>query len=133
MIDFSAIEKEFLFSLEEARIATSHGDIPHVKPVSFIFHNNSILIATDYETRTLKNLRNNPNTAVVIDIYKSGAHKAICIQGKAKIIECGKDFQKIYKMFYEKFAWVRNEPWNENEAPFLQIIPKSKTSWGLKN
>ncbi|MGI0055935.1 MAG: pyridoxamine 5'-phosphate oxidase family protein, partial [Nitrosarchaeum sp.] len=27
---------------------------------------------------------------------------------------------------------VRNEPWNENEAPFLKIIITNKTSWGLK-
>ncbi|MDH3191933.1 MAG: pyridoxamine 5'-phosphate oxidase family protein [Nitrosopumilus sp.] len=132
MIEFSNVEQKFLHSLENARIATSHDDIPHVKPVSFIFHNDSILIATDYDTRTFKNLKNNPNIAVTIDIYKSGGHKAVCIQGESKIIENGEEFKKIYKMFYKKFAWVRNEPWNENEAPFLVIIPKSKVSWGLK-
>lgn len=132
MIEFSNVEQKFLHSLEDARIATSHDDIPHVKPVSFIFHNDSILIATDYDTRTFKNLKNNPNIAVTIDIYKSGGHKAVCIQGESKIIENGEEFKKIYKMFYKKFAWVRNEPWNENEAPFLVIIPKSKVSWGLK-
>ena len=132
MIEFSNVEQKFLNSLEDARIATSHDDIPHVKPVSFIFHNDSILIATDYDTRTFKNLKNNPNIAVTIDIYKSGGHKAVCIQGESKIIENGEEFKKIYKMFYKKFAWVRNEPWNENEAPFLVIIPKSKVSWGLK-
>ncbi len=131
MIEFSNTEKKFLQSLEEARIATSHDDIPHVKPVSFIFYENSILIATDYETRTLKNLKINPNTAITIDVYKSGEHKAVCIQGKSKIIESGKEFQKIYKMFFKKFAWVRNEPWGENEAPFLKITPNVKTSWGL--
>jgi len=132
LIEFSNVEQKFLHSLENARIATSHDDIPHVKPVSFIFHNDSILIATDYDTRTFKNLKNNPNIAVTIDIYKSGGHKAVCIQGESKIIENGEEFKKIYKMFYKKFAWVRNEPWNENEAPFLVIIPKSKVSWGLK-
>ncbi len=131
MIAFSRAEKDFLQSLEEARIATSHDNLPHVKPVSFIFYENSILVATDYKTRTLKNLKTNPNIAVTIDIYKSGEHKAICIQGKSKIIESGEEFQKIYKMFFEKFTWVRNEPWGENEAPFLKIIPNVKTSWGL--
>ena len=132
MIEFSNAEKKFLKSLEEARIATSHNDIPHVKPVSFIFYQNSILVATDYETRTLKNLKTNPNIAVTIDVYKSGDHKAVCIQGKSQIIESGEEFQKIYKMFFEKFTWVRNEPWGENEAPFLKIIPNVKTSWGLQ-
>ncbi len=118
--------------MEEARIATSHDNIPHVKPVSYIFYDDSILVATDYETRTLKNLEKNPNIAIVIDTYKSGSHKAICMQGSVDIIESGREFKKIYKMFHEKFTWVKNEPWKENEAPFLKIISKTKVSWGIK-
>ena len=68
---------------------------------------------------------------MVIDIYKSGDHKAVCIQGKAKVIENGSEFKKLYAIFDQKFAWVRKEPWNENDAPFLKIIPNYKTSWGL--
>ncbi|ABX12837.1 pyridoxamine 5'-phosphate oxidase family protein [Nitrosopumilus maritimus] len=131
MIEFSEKETEFLNSLEEARIATSHEDIPHVKPVSFVLYKNAIIVATDYETRTYKNLKTNPNTSVTIDIYKSGGHKAIVIQGQTEIIENGKEFQKFYEIFHEKFEWVRRDPWKENEAPFLKIIPSNKSSWGL--
>lgn len=42
-------EIEFLNSMEECRIATSHDNLPHVKPVSYIFENGLFLIATDYE------------------------------------------------------------------------------------
>lgn len=131
MITFLDAEKKFLESLEECRIATVHDKIPHVKPVSYIFYKESILIATDYGTRTYKNLKQNPKSALSIDIYKSGAHKAICIQGDTEIIENGPQFLEIYDIFHDKFDWVRNEPWKENEAPFLKIIPFSKTSWGL--
>ena len=131
MIEFSEKEKEFLNSLEEARIATSHDDIPHVKPVSFVLENNAVIIATDYETRTYKNLKTNPNSSVIIDIYKSGGHKAVLVQGKTEIIENGEEFKKLYNIFYEKFEWVRRDPWEENEAPFLKIIPNNKISWGL--
>jgi len=131
MIIFSTTEKKFLKALEECRIATVHDKIPHVKPVSYIFDNDSILIATDYETWTYKNLKQNPKSALSIDIYKSGAHQAICIQGDTEIIGNGPQFLEIYDMFFDKFEWVRNEPWKENEAPFLKIIPFSKTSWGL--
>ena len=132
MIEFTKGEEEFLQSIEEARIATSHADIPHVKPVSFIYRDNIIFIATDYQTRTFKNIKINPKASVAIDVYESGKHRAICIQGKVKIIEEGQEFIQIYKMFKKKFAWVRNEPWKENEAPFLKIITTNKTSWGLK-
>ena len=131
MIEFSPKEIEFLQSLEEARLATCHDDIPHVKPVSYIFYQNSILIATDYKTRTYKNLQKNPKVGIVIDVYKSGGHKAICIQGNVDIIEKGVGFQEIYKKFHERFQWVRAEPWNEMEAPFLKIIPITKSSWGI--
>ncbi|MFB5625621.1 MAG: pyridoxamine 5'-phosphate oxidase family protein [Nitrosopumilus sp.] len=131
MNKFNLKEIEFLNTLEEARIATSHNDIPHVKPVSFIKIDESIVIATDYNTRTYSNIKSNQNVGIVIDVYKSGEHKAICIQGKVEIIEKGDEFKKFYDIFYKKFQWVRKEPWKENEAPFLKIVPNTKISWGL--
>ena len=132
MIEFTKVEEEFLQSIEEARIATSHADIPHVKPVSFIYKDNIILIATDYQTRTFKNVKINPKASITIDVYESGKHKAVCIQGRVEILEKGQEFLQTYKMFERKFAWVRNDPWKENEVPFLKIITTNKTSWGLK-
>jgi nitroimidazol reductase NimA-like FMN-containing flavoprotein (pyridoxamine 5'-phosphate oxidase superfamily) len=131
LIEFNEKEIEFLNSLEEARIATAHNDIPHVKPVSYIKIDDSIVIATDYNTRTYSNIKLNHNVGIVIDVYKSGGHKAVCIQGKAEIIEKGEEFKRFYDIFYQKFQWVRKDPWIENEAPFLKIIPNTKISWGL--
>ena len=128
MIKFSDKEKNFLNELEEARIATSHEDIPHVKPVSYVFVDDSIIVATDYDTRTYNNIKINSKVGIVIDIYKSRGHKAICIQGHTKIIEAGADFKKIYDIFYTKFAWVRKDPWKENEAPFLKITANNTLS-----
>jgi len=131
LIKFNDKEKEFLKALEEARIATSHDNIPHVKPVSFVMIDGSIVIATDYNTRTFSNIKSNSNISLVIDIYKSGNHKAVIIQGKCEIIEEGEEFKKFYDIFYKKFSWVRNDPWIEKEAPFLKIVPKNKISWGI--
>jgi len=132
LIEFNQKEIDFLQSLEEARIATSHDNIPHVKPVSFVFYEKVILVATDYNTRTYSNIKSNPNTGIVIDLYKSENHKAVCIQGKAEIVENGVEFRKFYKIFYKKFEWVKKDPWGENEAPFLKIMPSNKITWGLK-
>ena len=132
MTSFSKKEIEFLDKMEECRVATVHKNIPHVKPVSFIYENESILIATDYDTRMYKNLLENPKAAVSIDIYKNKAHQAVCIQGNVQIIENGEEFLRIYKKFHEKFEWVKSQPWEENEAPFIKITPFSKTSWGLE-
>jgi nitroimidazol reductase NimA-like FMN-containing flavoprotein (pyridoxamine 5'-phosphate oxidase superfamily) len=117
--------------MEEARIATSHADVPHVKPVSFIYHDGVIFVATDYTTRTFKNIKINPKVSVVIDVYKPKKHKAICVQGKTEIVEQGSEFLNIYKIFEKKFSWVRDDPWQENEAPFIRIIATNKKSWGI--
>jgi len=82
LIKCTKVEEEFLQSIEEVRIATSHADIPHVKPVSFICHDNIIFIATDYQTRTFKNVKINPKASIAINVHESGKHKAVCIQGK---------------------------------------------------
>jgi len=55
-----------------------------------------------------------------------------CLQGKVLIIENGEEFSRIYKKFHEKFEWVQDQPWKENEAPFIKIKPFSKSSWGLE-
>lgn len=127
---FTEKEKKFLKSIEEARFATANKSIPHVKPVSFIFQDGSFYIATDYTTVTYKNIKKNPHAAISVDIYKPGGHKAVLAQGGVKIIEEGPEFKKIYAKFFEKFAWVRKDPWGEKEAPFLRLVPKHKTSWG---
>jgi len=132
MVSFSQKEREFLKKMEECRVATSHDNMPHVKPVSYLYEDEAIFIATDYDTRMYKNLLKNPNAALSIDIYKDKAHKAVCMQGKVTIIENGKEFVKLYKKFHDRFEWVRNQPWDENEAPFIKIVPFRKSSWGLE-
>jgi nitroimidazol reductase NimA-like FMN-containing flavoprotein (pyridoxamine 5'-phosphate oxidase superfamily) len=132
MRKFSEKEIEFLNSMEECRIATSHDNLPHVKPVSYIFENGKFLIATDYGTRMYENCKVNPRVALTVDVYSHGGHKAILVQGTVKIIENGKEFLRIFKKFHDKFEWVKDEPWDENEAPFIVITPFSKTSWGLE-
>ena len=108
---FSQKEIEFLNKMEECRITTSHDNMPHVKPVSYLYEGETIFIATDYDTRMYKNLLKNPNAALSIDIYKDKAHKAVCMQGKVTIIENGKEFSRLYKKFHDRFEWVRNQPW----------------------
>ena len=131
-VSFSQKEIEFLNKMEECRVATSHDNIPHVKPVSYLHEDGMILIATDYDTRMYKNLLENPKAAITIDIYKNKDHEAICIQGNVSIIENGDEFSRIYKKFHEKFEWVRTQPWVENEAPFIKITPIVTSSWGLE-
>ena len=132
-IKFSDKEIQFLLNNEVCRVATvSPGNIPHVVPVSYIFIDNSVFFATDYNTRKYKNLKKSKNLALVIDIYESTHNRAVAIQGTGEFIERGEDFKKMYDIFYRKFEWVRQEPWKEGEAPFVAVKPFRKISWGLE-
>lgn len=132
MVRFSQAEADFLTQNEACRVATCHDNIPHVVPVSYVFENGIFYFATDLETRKLQNIKINNNVALTVDIYSSKGNSAVIVQGKAELIERGSEFARLYKMFEKKFAWVREEPWREGEAPFVKVVPKSKTSWGMK-
>jgi len=131
VVKFTTAEVDFLRKKEACRIATLHGDIPHVTPVTYYFENGYFYIATDYDTRKYANLKKNKRAAIVVDIYLAGKHKAVIVQGTAEIIEKGSEFKRLYEIFHKKFSWVRQMPWKEGEAPFIKIKPKTKTSWGL--
>ena len=128
---FSKSEREFLTHNEACRIATCHDNIPHVAPVSYVFEGDAFYIATDYETKKYENVRKNDRVALVVDIYSSVGNKAVSVQGRAKIIERGAEFARLYKIFHDRFEWVRRDPWEEGDAPFLKIKATHKTSWGL--
>jgi len=130
-VSFTKTEERFLKNNEIGRLATiSSNGTPHVVPVSYLFKDNVFLIAVDYGTRKLRNLRRNHRTALVIDALKP--NRGIMIQGKGILIESGLEFRQAYSQFYRAFGWVRADPWKEGEAPFVRITPETKVSWGLR-
>ena len=101
--------------------------------MNFIFNGSAFYFATDYDSRKYRNLEKNKNVGLVVDIYESPMdNKAVVVQGTAEIIEKGSEFKKLYGAFYKKFEWVRQDPWGEEEAPFIKVRPLHKASWGLK-
>ena len=132
-VKFTKNEEQFLLENEACRVATSHNDIPHITPVTYIYENGFFFMATDYNTRKYKNLKLNKNIALAVDIYNSSVeNKAVIIQGTVDIIERGEEFKRLYQKFDKVFEWVRNDPWKEGEAPFIKVNPFSKVSWGLE-
>ncbi len=130
-LTFTRTEVRFLRSNEIGRLATiSSNGTPHVVPVSYLFKDNAFLIAVDYDTRKLRNLRRNSRTALVVDTLRP--NRGVLIQGNAKLIERGAGFTHTYSQFYRAFGWVRADPWKEGEAPFIRITPETKASWGFR-
>lgn len=132
MESFSERELKFISDNEICRIATAKNNIPHVVPVCYIFRNKNIFFATDYKTKKYRNLLKNKRISIIIDLYdKKTGNKGIYIDGIATIIDRGNDFKDLFEIFHNKFEWVRREPWNEGEAPFIKIQTIKKISWGL--
>ncbi len=89
-VKLSAKEVDFLKSNELCRFATaSRKGEPHVVPVSYIWDQDYAYVVTDYGTRKLKNLRENPHAAVLVDA--NGTQKLLLISGPVEIIEKGED------------------------------------------
>ena len=131
-INLKRSEESFITQNEVCRVATSHNDIPHVTTVNYCYIDKFIYFATDYDTRKYRNLEQNRNIGIIIDNYSSSVNnQAVIIQGMVEFIERGNEFIKLYKIFDDRFDWVRNDPWKEGEAPFVKVIPRSKASWGL--
>jgi nitroimidazol reductase NimA-like FMN-containing flavoprotein (pyridoxamine 5'-phosphate oxidase superfamily) len=126
----SSKEIAFLESNEMCRFATaSRKGEPHVVPVSYVWDDGYAYIVTDYGTRKLRNLRENPQAAILVD--SGGTRRLLLISGPVEIIEKGEEYRRLYKLFYSKLDWVKREPWKEGEAPFVKISPAFKTGWGL--
>jgi hypothetical protein len=67
----------------------------------------------------------------VVDTTENNKERAVVIRGTTTIIHDGR-FEDLYKMFYDKFDWVRVDPWwKQREGPIIEVIPKTKTSWGV--
>ncbi len=130
-VTFTKPEERFLKNNEIGRLATISSDgTPHVVPVSYLFDDDAFLIAVDYGTRKLRNLKQNRRTALVVDTFRP--NRGVLVQGNVELIEKGAEFKRAYSQFYSAFSWVRADPWKQGEAPFVKIIPGRKASWGFK-
>lgn len=132
MVHLSPLETKFLVENECCRLATCNEDWPHVVPVSYLYYKGNIYISTDYNTKKFINIKKNPHTCLVVDNYIPGNNKGLVLNGKARIVEGGEKYSEVYDLFYKSFKWVRDDPWQQGDAPFLEIEPSSKKSWGLK-
>src|SRR5882762_5608446 len=93
-VKLSDPEIQYINKTEICRFATASKDgQPHVVPVSPLHHNGFIYIAVDYETKILKNLKENPKAAIILDSYNP--IKAVMIQGSERTLEKGEEYREI--------------------------------------
>ena len=130
MLEFTAKEAAFLRSSEVCRLATASKEgKPQVTPVIYVMDGASFVIAVDYGTRKLRNVRENPNVALVVD--KLRPTKAVTVEGVCEVYERGAEYLRLLELLMERFESYRKNPWGEGESPIFRVNPTKHVSWGI--
>ena len=131
MARLDAAELGFLREREVCRFATaSKSGVPQVTPVIYALDGDAFVIAVDYGTKKLANLRENPVASLVVDEY-TGRHRAVVVQGRCEVLERGKEYKRLLQILFDRFEYYRSNPWKEGESPILRVTPDKVVSWGL--
>jgi uncharacterized protein len=121
-------ELRFLGNHEVCRLATASEDAkPHVVPVIYALDGENIVIAINYGTKKLKNLRENRSIALVVDEYRP--NHAVMVEGECEILERGKEYLRLLQILFDRFEYYRKNPWGEGESPILKIRPTKAVAW----
>ena len=125
---FSSRQLIFLKSHELCRLATASRDAkPHVVPVIYALDGEDIIIAVDYGTKKLGNLRQNNRVALVVDEYRP--NHAVMVEGECSILERGKEYLRLLRILFDRFEFYRKHPWGEGESPILKVRPTKAVMW----
>ncbi len=121
-------ELDFLRRHELCRLATASRDArPHVVPVVYAMDGDHVVIAVDYGTKKLRNLKENKNVALIVDEYRP--NKGLMIEGKCEIFERGPEYVRLLKVLFDRFDFYRKHPWGEGESPILKVRPTKSVMW----
>jgi len=121
-------ELDFLREHELCRLATASSDArPHVVPVTYALDGGNIIVAVDYGTKKLKNLRENGRVALVVDTYQP--NQGLMVEGDCEIFERGKEYLRLLQILFDRFEFYRRDPWGEGESPILKIHPTKCVMW----
>jgi nitroimidazol reductase NimA-like FMN-containing flavoprotein (pyridoxamine 5'-phosphate oxidase superfamily) len=118
----------FLEAHELCRLATASREArPHVVPVIYALDGENIIIAIDYGTKKLSNLRQNHRVALVVDDYHP--NHAVMVEGECEILERGKEYLRLLRILFDRFETYRKHPWGEGESPILKVRPAKAVMW----
>ncbi len=128
MTVLTANQLKFLKAHEVCRFATASKDAkPHVVPVIYAMDRENVVIAVDYGTKKLGNLRENKKVALVVDDYRP--NHAVMVEGDCEILEKGKEYLRLLQVLFDRFDYYRKNPWKEGESPILKVKPSKAVSW----
>ena len=126
-------------SARAAHLATSDkSGQPHVIPICFVYDGKCFYSPIDEKPKRtvpsklkrLKNIRDNPNIALVIDRYDEDWRKLayVLVFGKARILQSGEKHRRAVQLLRKKYPQYRSMA--IHERPIIAITAKRVVSWG---
>jgi len=114
------------------------------KKVKNVRRNSSVAFVVDFyvedwsslDSKKVKNVRRNSSVAFVVDFYVEdwSKLKGVMIQGRAEVIERGKEFEEAKKLLYEKYPqYEATAPIEEGESAIIKIKPEKVVSWDYES
>jgi uncharacterized protein len=95
--------------------------------VIYAMDGENVIVAVDYGTKKLKNLKENRSVALVVDEYHP--NRAVMVEGVCEILERGKEYLRLLQILFDRFDYYRSNPWGEGESPILKVRPAKAVSW----
>src|SRR5260370_12762242 len=109
MVKFTGKEAAFLKSNEVCRLATASKDAkPQVTPVMYAMDGAAFVIAVDYGTKKLKNVKVNPNVALVVDRLRPT--RAVTVEETCQVHEREAQYRRLLQLLITKYDFYTNTP-----------------------
>lgn len=121
-----------------ARLATVDGAArPHIVPIVFALRDDRLVTAVDdkpkstTELKRVKNIRANPAVSVLVDHYDEewDALWWVRVDGEARLVESGADFDAAIAALAAKYQQYRNRP---PVGPVINIEIGAIRSWSAQ-
>jgi PPOX class probable F420-dependent enzyme len=118
-----------------ARLATVRPDgHPHVVPITFALHEDTIVTAIDHKPKTthnlqrLRNIEAHPVASVIIDQYDDDWSRLWWVRadGTARIVRHGADREQAISWLAGKYGPYREHP---PRGPVIFVVVDSWSSW----
>ena len=126
---------EFVQFERVCRVATSGAaGMPHVVPVCHALGGGKLYIGSG-TGRKMKNLVENPQVTVVVDVYSDAWSllRGVMIQGRAKLVRRGPGFRRGRDLLYRKYPQYRREAaLSPADSVIVEITPSRVFSWGFE-
>ena len=117
------------------RVATAGaGGQPHLVPVCHVVAGDKIYFGSGDDGRKVKNLKENPQVAVTVDLYSDdwSQLRGVLVQGTARLIERGPRFKQARSRLYAKYPqYAKEAAISPSDSVVVEVTPTHVFTWGL--